>query len=416
MKTTNTMSVSLSRRQLLQGGSMIAVGLVAPSWLSGVAKADMIRAVKGLGGLKDTVLVVCQLSGGNDGLNTVIPYAQKAYYTLRPNIGIAEDKVLKLDEHIALHPSLAGLHELYKQGKVAVIQNVGYPKPNRSHFRSMEIWQSASPESQLKHGWLGRSFDLMSGEGALDPIAGLGLSSDKPLALQGEHSSIPCFGSLADVQNMLGDADSEKLLRQIQGADAMMGSPTRQVQQASKSALDALSELRKRVTGYENKSKYAEDEFGRGFKQIAQLVATSPATRVVYFSAGSFDTHAKQPDSHPTLLANFGNAINAFQKEMEAIGKADKVLVLTFSEFGRRVQENASLGTDHGAAAPMFLIGSRVKGGLHGPVPDLEHLEDGDVKFTEDFRSVYATTLDQWMGTDSVTVLGQKFEHVAALK
>ena len=215
---------------------------------------------------------------------------------------------------------------------------------------------------------------------------------------------------------MLGDADSEKLLRQIQGSDAMMGSPTRQVQQASKSALDALSELRKRVTGYENKSKYSEDEFGRGFKQIAQLVATSPATRVVYFSAGSFDTHAKQPENHPTLLANFGNAINAFQKEMESIGKADKVLVLTFSEFGRRVQENASLGTDHGAAAPMFLSGSRVKGGVHGPVPDLEHLEDGDVKFTEDFRSVYATTLDQWMGTDSATVLGQKFEHVDALK
>lgn len=409
------MSNLLSRRELLKGGSLIAVGLVAPRWLSTIAEADVIRAARGGKATGDTVLVVCQFSGGNDGLNTVIPYGSKAYYTLRPTIGIAEDKVLKIDEHMGFHPGLEGLAELYKEGKVAVIQNVGYPQPNRSHFRSMEIWQSASPDGKLKDGWIGRHLDQQTTLGALNPVMALGLSTEKPLALQGEKASVPCFASLADIQNMIGDPDAERMLRQIQGADAMMGSESQVVQQASKTALDAMSILRKQVATYTPKGQYGNDAFGVGFKQIAQLIATSPATRVVYFSAGGFDTHAKQPETQEKLLTGFGNAVRAFQREMEAIGKADKVVVLTFSEFGRRAHENASMGTDHGAAAPMFLVGSRVKGGLHGPIPDLDHLQDGDVAFTQDFRGVYATTLDEWMGGDSEVVLGQKFDRVDVL-
>lgn len=406
------MSDLLSRRDIVKGGGMIAVGLVAPRWLSTIAHADVIRQAGGGKATGDTVLVVCQLSGGNDGLNTVVPWSNKRYYELRPSLGIPEAQVLKINNDLGFHPGLTGLAELFQQKKVAIIQNVGYPQANRSHFKSMDIWQSASPDSKLRYGWIGRHFDQQAATGPQNPIVALGLSTDKPLALSGKVASIPCFASLVDVQSMVGDPDAEKMLRQIQGMDAKEGSDTRVVQQANKTALDAMALLSKQLQGYAPKQTYGNDPFGVGFKQISQLIATSPQTRVVYFSAGGFDTHARQTDQHKTLLTNFGNAINAFQKEMEAVGKADKVIVLVFSEFGRRSFENASGGTDHGAAAPMFLVGSRVKGGVYGPLPDLTDLQDGDLKYKIDFRQVYASTLDNWMGGDSALVLGQKFQAV----
>ncbi len=404
------MSDFLSRRDLMKHGGMIAVGLAAPKWLSTIAEADVLRIAKGGKAASDTVLVVCQLSGGNDGLNTVVPYSDSLYYKYRPTIGHKEDVVLKLNESLGLHPSMKGVHTLFKEGKVAVVTNVGYPKPNRSHFKSMDIWQSASPDDKMKHGWIGRHFDISLKNQPPNPIVALGLSTEKPLALVGESASIPCFASLTDVQNMLGDANSEKLLRDIQGMDAMAGSPTRVVQQANKSALDAMSILSKQLSKFTPKQTYGDDNFGKGFKQISQLIGASPTTRVVYFSAGGFDTHSRQLDTHAKLLENFSNAVLSFQREMEALGKADKVVVLVFSEFGRRVSENASQGTDHGAAAPMFLIGGKVKGGIHGSKPDLTDLQDGDVKFKIDFREVYAATLDNWVGGDSEVVLGQKFK------
>lgn len=399
----------------MKHGGMIAVGLVAPRWLSTIAEADVIRTAQGGKVSGDTVLVVCQLSGGNDGLNTVIPYADKLYQTLRPTLAVKDDAVLKINEQLGFHPSMKGLHGLYQQGKVAVIQNVGYPKPNRSHFKSMDIWQSASPDDKMKYGWIGRHVDQKLKVGAVNPVMTLGLSTEKPLALAGEKASIPCFASLADVQNMLGDSDSERMLREIQGQDAMMDSPTRVVQQANKSALDAMSVLSKQLSTFTPKQQYGDDPFGKGFKQISQLIGASPATRVVYFSAGGFDTHARQQDTHAKLLENFSNAVSAFQTEMEAIGKADKVIVLVFSEFGRRVTENASQGTDHGAASSMFVIGKKVKGGLYGGLPNLSDLQDGDIKFKIDFREVYAAALDNWMGGDSQLVLGQKFNPLGVL-
>ncbi|HLO98888.1 MAG TPA: DUF1501 domain-containing protein [Fimbriimonas sp.] len=409
------MSDFLSRRDMIKHGGVIAVGLAAPRWLSTIAEADMINVAKGGKPASDTVLIVCQLSGGNDGLNTVIPYTDSLYYKMRPTLAQKDDAVLKLNESLGLHPSMKGVHELFREGKVAIIQNVGYPKPNRSHFKSMDIWQSASPDDKLKHGWIGRHVDSTLKGAEPNPIMALGLSTEKPLALVGENASIPCFASLNDVQGMLGDANSEKLLRDIQGMDAMTGSPTRVVQQANKSALDAMSVLSKKLGTFTPKQTYADDAFGKGFKQIAQLVGASPATRIVYFSAGGFDTHARQADAHAKLLENFSNAVTAFQREMEAIGKADKVIVLVFSEFGRRVSENASQGTDHGAAAPMFLIGKRVKGGLHGSNPNLSDLQDGDIKFQIDFRQVYSATLDDWMGGDSQIVMAQKFSPLGII-
>jgi len=205
------------------------------------------------------------------------------------------------------------------------------------------------------------------------------------------------------------------MLRDIQGMDAMQGSSVRAVQDANKTALDAISVLQKQIGNYSSTATYGNDSFGVGFKQIAQLIATSPATRVVYFSVGGFDTHARQADRQATLLQGLGNAVKAFQDEMDALGKGGKVLTLVFSEFGRRAQENASAGTDHGQAAPMLIVGSKVKGGIYGPIPDLNNLTNGDVGFTQDFRGVYATALDQWMGGDSEVVLGSKFDHLAVI-
>ncbi len=403
------MSDVLSRRDLIKQGGLIAVGLTAPRWLSTIAEADLLRQGKGNKATGDTILVVCQLSGGNDALNTVVPYADSLYYQNRPTLGLKDTDVLKLNETTALHPSLKGVHDLYKQGKVAIVQNVGYPKPNRSHFKSMDIWQSASPDDKLKYGWIGRHFDQKLKTGPTNPVVALGLSTEKPIALMGDKASIPCFASLADVQNMIGDADSEKMLREIQGNDVMGDSPLRTVQEANKTALDAMSVLTKQLKTFTPKQTYGDDPFGKGFKQIAHLIGASPATRVVYFSAGGFDTHARQTDTHANLLQRFSDAVTAFQTEMEALGKADKVVVLVFSEFGRRVRENASVGTDHGAAGSMFLIGKKVKGGLYGGTPDLANLADGDLKFKVDFREVYSATLDHWMGGDSEIVLGQKF-------
>ena len=396
-----------SRRELFRRGGMIAVGMMAPPWLATIAKADMLRLAKGQKPTSDTVLVVCQFSGGNDGLNTVIPYAASEYYKLRPTIGIPETDVLKLNESMGLHPGMTGIQELYKEGKVAIVQNVGYPSPNRSHFKSMDIWHSASPDGKLPYGWIGRYFDLEATQGPLNAVAGLGLSVEKPRALNAKTSSIPCFASLADIQAMVGNQDAERLLREIQGPEASSGA-VRTIQMANDAALDAMTELQGKLATFTPKQTYNNDKFGSGFKQIAQIVVASPQTRVIYFSAGGFDTQAN-------LLKQFGDAVLAFQREIEAAGRADKVIVVTFSEFGRRSYENGSLGTDHGAAAPMLLIGKNVKGGFHGANPDLVNLDHGDLQWKIDFRQVYATSLDKWMGSDSSVVLGQDFGSIDVL-
>src|SRR5579862_4115296 len=387
------MSDLISRRDMMKRGGVIAIGLVAPRWLSTIAKADMLRVAQGGKPSSDTVLVVCQFSGGNDGLNMVIPYADKKYYDLRPTLGIEDSKVLHFNEQMGFHPSMQPLLDLYKSGKVAVINNVGYPNPNLSHFASMDIWQSASPDKTMHNGWLGRYLDDQISHRQLSPVEALGLSTEKPLALSAKNASVPCFASLADVKNLIGDPAAEQMLRDIQGPDAPAGSPTSVVQRASRAALDAMDILSRQLGSYTPKQTYNNDPFGNGFKQIAQLIATSPKTRIVYFSAGGFDTHARQADTQARLLGDFSNAVSAFQTEMEAIGRADKVIVLTFSEFGRRVAENGSQGTDHGTAAPMFLIGKPVKGGMYGSVPDLANLHNGNLVFSTDFRQVYAATL-----------------------
>lgn len=401
------MKNDMTRRELFGRSSMLAVGLMAPPWLSSVAKADLLRLEKGKGLDPDNVLVVCQFSGGNDGLNMVVPHGDPEYYKIRPTLGIPKDQVIDLDNGLGFHPAMTGLATLFKEGKVAVIQNVGYPNPNKSHFKSMDIWQSASPDTSLKYGWVGRALDIYADKGSMSPVTGIGLSTEKPLALTAHSASIPCFASLNDVFGMVGDPETEKMLREIQGMAAKDGTAVRTIQKANNTALDAMGLLKKQLEGFTPKQTYANDRFGQGFKQISQLVATSPATRVIYFSNGGFDTHSNQADQQAKLLQGFSDAVLAFQREMEAIGKAKKVTILVFSEFGRRSYENGSAGTDHGKASCMFMIGSSVKGGFHGTRPDLQTLDQGDLVWKIDFRDVYAAALDDWLGVDAKTVLAE---------
>jgi uncharacterized protein (DUF1501 family) len=404
------MSKHLSRRDFLKSSAIIAIGAAAPPWLASIAKADALKVSTGGVLDPDNILVVCQLTGGNDGLNTVIPYTDAAYYTFRPTLAIADSSVLHLDDALGLHPSLTGFERLYKSGKLAIVQNVGYPNPNRSHFRSMEIWQTANPDMPEQYGWLGKYLDSQAKVGSTNPVVALELGRTKSNAFSAKTASVPCFASLADVRALVGDEDAERFLREVQGMGG--GADQASVRKATTSALDAMAELNASIDRYSSKYSYGSDSFGQGFKQLAQLIATSPKTRVLYFSGGGFDTHSRQAAEHEKLLKGLGDAVDTFMDEMAALGKADKVTVMIFSEFGRRVSENSSQGTDHGAAAPMFVIGGKVRGGLKGDRPDLTQLDRGDLKWRTDFRQVYSTLLDEWMGADSAKIFGSKFNHV----
>ncbi|MEW5882803.1 MAG: DUF1501 domain-containing protein [Armatimonadota bacterium] len=404
------MDNELTRRDFLRSSAIIAVGLAAPPWLAQVARADILKLAKGGKVAPDNILVVCQLSGGNDGLNTVVPWSDPTYRSVRPTLAIPEDQVLKVDDAIGFHPSMTGFKELYDAQSVAVVHNVGYPNPNRSHFRSMEIWQTANPDAVEAYGWLGKYLDNQAKGGSTNPVVALGLSQTTPVALKGKQVSVPCFASLADIRGLIGDPDEERRLRDIQGAER--GGSAGTIREANLTALDAMSELNRLLSQYESKHTYGNDNFGRGFQQIAQIIGSSPKTRVIYLSAGGFDTHSQQRDQHARLLQQFSDALNTFMQEMKAIGKAEKVTVLVFTEFGRRVAENNSQGTDHGAGNPMFVVGPQVEGGFIGDKPDLNNLDRGDIRWKVDFRQVYATVLDEWMGADSASIFGKRFEHV----
>lgn len=404
------MADNFTRRDFLRSSAIIAVGVASPPWLAKIAKADVLQIAKGNKIDPDNVLVVCQLSGGNDGLNTVVPWTDSRYYAARPVLGIKEDQVLKVSESLGFHPSMAGVQDLFKANKLAIVQNVGYPNPNRSHFRSMEIWQTANPDNIEAYGWLGKYLDSQVSKGSANPVMALNFGRQSNLSLKGKVASVPCFASLADVRSLTGDMDDERMLREIQGTGG--GADAETIRKANLTALDAMAELKKAMDSYQSKFTYGNDQFGQGFRQVAQIIATLPKTRVIYFSAGGFDTHSQQANAHSNLMGTFSAALKSFMDEMEAIGKSKKVTVLVFSEFGRRVNENASQGTDHGAAAPMFVAGGLIKGGFYGSNPDLTNLDRGDVKWQTDFRQVYASVIDRWMGGDSASIFGRKFDHV----
>lgn len=410
-------AAEMSRRQFLKAGlTLVAVGLAAPPWLAQIAHADAQRLRKGEKLPNDHILVVLQLTGGNDGLNTVIPYRDELYYQARPTLAVPESQVVPLDGRLGLHPALAPLKPLYEQRTLAILQNVGYPNPNRSHFRSMEIWQTADPDGHSRYGWLGKYLDTLT-DSAANPVVAISFTQELPIALYGKKAQVPCFASLTDLQVMTRDPELERTLKTLsQAEERKMDSPTTVVRQSTRTALEAMEQLRERIRNYQPNAQYANDPFARGLQQAAQIIATSPQTRVLYVSVNGFDTHAGQANTHQRLLSQFAGAVSAFYADLKAMGKADKTLLMVFSEFGRRVRENGSLGTDHGAAAPMFLLGGRVQGGLHGDPPDLRHLDsNNDLRMQLDFRRVYATVLE-WLGGDPEAVLGKNFAPLSIVR
>jgi uncharacterized protein (DUF1501 family) len=402
--------------------------------LDALAADAATQAVTGKDG---TILVVLQLAGGNDGLNTVIPYSEDAYHVARPRLRLAPDQILKIDNHIGLNPKLAGLKSLYDEGHVAIVQGVGYPNPNRSHFRSTEIWQTASDsDNTLSEGWLGRYFDNCCA--GADPTVGVAIGEETPQAFAAKRPTGVTFARPEQFRFRPSDPSSgqmsaeEMFFRQLNeaggGEDAgtaasNAGGSIGAIPGKARNDLSTLDFLQRTALDaqlssdkilaiarkYKSTVPYPQGQLAASLNIISRMIAGGLPTRVYYASQGGFDTHAGQLNTHTRLMGEFNDAIAAFIADLKQQGNFDRVLLMTFSEFGRRVQENANGGTDHGAAAPMFVVGGGVKAGLFGKYPSLTDLDRGDLKFNTDFRSVYGTVLDKWLKAPSQLVLGQKF-------
>jgi uncharacterized protein (DUF1501 family) len=399
--------------------------------LDAMAAQAVTQAVTGKDG---TILVVLQMAGGNDGLNMVVPFADDTYYRSRPRLGIPAGQILKLDSYAGLNPKLAGLKSLFDEGHLSVIQGVGYPNPNRSHFRSTEIWQTASDADRNENqGWLGKYFDSCCA--GADPTVGVAIGDQMPQAFvartpTGVTFSKPEQFRWVPSEKRKGPMSAEEtFFRQLSGvnddaapsanAGGSIGSipgDTKANQSAvdflQRTALDAqLSSDKILAIARKHKSNmpYPQGQLAASLSLIARMIAGGLPTRVYYASQGGFDTHAGQLNTHDRLMTELNDSLSAFVADLKQQGNFDRVLLITFSEFGRRVAENANGGTDHGAAAPMFVLGGAVKPGLFGTYPSLTDLDHGDLKFNTDFRSVYGTILDRWLKAPSQLVLGRKF-------
>jgi uncharacterized protein (DUF1501 family) len=415
-----------TRRLFLQNGmTLVAASATVPTFLDqtvlAVANPDDVHATQQPSGKDGKILVVVQMSGGNDGLSTVIPYADDTYHRLRPVIGHDASTVHKLNDYVGLHPALGPVADMVQAGKAAVIQGVGYPNPNRSHFRSMDIWQSASKEDQIvSTGWLGRFFDNACP--GCDPKVGISIGQQLPLAMQGEKVMPLAFERPEAFRYNGPDHERYERLNKPQktgASDSHKASPAGELDFLHRTAMDAQLSSEKIlgiVRGYQSASQYPPGEFGQGLRTIAAMIRGGLPTRVYYVSLTGFDTHAGQRARHDNLMKQFAQGVDAFWKDMEHQGNDQRVLMMTFSEFGRRVAQNASAGTDHGTAAPMFVFGSGVKAGVVGKHPSLSDLDQGDLRFTTDFRSVYATVLQSWLDAPVKPILGGDFKTLPLVR
>jgi uncharacterized protein (DUF1501 family) len=400
----------------LTSGSLVACGLTVPGFLSRTAAA---AAMADKPGAKDTILVVVQLTGGNDGLNTVIPFNDPEYAKLRPTLRQPASQVKKLNDKLALHPSMAGLAELFQDQALCVVQGVGYPNPSQSHFRSMDIWQAGSTAKDLTEGWIGKALSQLPPTPSFH-LAGTNESA--PLALTGAPARVPSITSLEDFQLKVvaaSGADKQKQTKLIEEvSDPKQAGPDLLdfVKRTAVNTYASSKRLKEIGKNYTPKSPYPNTALANHLKLAAQLIDANLGARLFYVSLDNFDTHSGQAGTHANLLGQLSGAMTAFYKDMAARGHKDRILMMTFSEFGRRAKENGSRGTDHGAAAPMLLVGGKVKAGVVGEHPDLTKLVAGNLQHHTDFRQVYATILDKWLGVPSKVVLGEEFKPVEVLK
>jgi uncharacterized protein (DUF1501 family) len=417
-------TVSTRRVFLQKGLTLLAVAPTIPTFLDQTVMAlanplDTSRTAAQSG--KDgKILVVVQLSGGNDGLSTVVPYGDDIYYNMRGELAHQPNTLLKLNSYVGLNGKLTGMMDLMNQGRLALIQGVGYPNPNRSHFRSMDIWQSAQPERDVPtSGWLGRYFDNTCP--GCDPRVGINMGETLPTAMQGEKVMPLSFERPENYRYRGMDEHSYLALNQYDGKSDpnQKITPQSQIDFLHRTAMDAQvssDEILRLVRTHQTAAAYPGNEFGAGLRTIAAMIAGGLPTRVYYVSLSGFDTHVQQNGRHDALMAQLSQGFSAFWTDMKAQGNDDRVLMMTFSEFGRRVAANASLGTDHGTAAPMFVMGKGVQDGIIGNHPALTNLDQGDLRYLIDFRSVYATILQNWLGTPSKPILNGQFPTLPLLR
>jgi uncharacterized protein (DUF1501 family) len=421
--------MAISRRSLIgRGALLVASGFLAPSFITRTALA-LDGAAQGFtpGDVsldptkKDRILVVLQLSGGNDGINTVIPFGDPGYSTLRPTLGVPTSEVLKLSDGIGLHPSLKHFKALYDGGKLAVVQGVGYPNPNRSHFRSMDIWHSARPESFERSGWLGRYVDACQcAQDNTLPAISVGDQLNTlfwtDTSLVPAVASIGAFSFLTDTQYKNDRTWQMQTLQNIYSQAGNFSPYESLIRRGTLNALAGSDELQKVAASYVTPVKYpANNGLANQLKMVSQVIAGNLGTRLFSVSMGGFDTHANQKDTQARLLTQLDDAVDAFMQDLANLKKQDDVVIMTFSEFGRRARQNGSAGTDHGTAEPMFIIGNKVKGGLYGSYPSLTDLDNGDLKFTADFRSVYAGMLLDQVGASPGPIVGGNYDPLRVL-
>jgi uncharacterized protein (DUF1501 family) len=369
---------------------------------------------------KAPVLAVLQLSGGNDALNTFIPYNNPLYFDNRPKVRIPEDQVLQLTDTLGLHPTMGPLKKLYDEGKMAIIQGIGYPNPSRSHFRSMDIWHTCEPMKVGDEGWLGRAIR------DIDPnkenvLTGVNFGRGLPRALAVAGVPVASVGSLETYGVLTGIEAQDQRLQALETFarvyEPMLGKEPVQsyFAQTGLDALQGADILSTALDKYSSTVKYGNDDVSQYMKNIVQTHLADLGTRVFYTTApyNSFDTHAGQLMNHTRLWSNTSKAIGDFYQDLQDHNATDNVVLLVFTEFGRRVHDNGS-GTDHGAGGVAFVIGDHVKGGLYGEYPSLEasQLVEGDLKYNNDFRGLYATLLERWMHLDSKPIVGGTFEQL----
>jgi uncharacterized protein (DUF1501 family) len=438
-----------TRREFLRSTVLgSALSWTVPAFLANTLTALQSQAADSatqiVTGKDSTILVVLQMAGGNDGINTVVPYSSDFYHKARPRIGLSGDKLIKLNDDIAFNSALSGFKNLYDSGNLAVVQGVGYPNPNRSHFRSTEIWQTASASDRVeKYGWIGRYFDNAC-PGA-DPTVGVTIGSQLPEAFFAKQPNGICLTNPQNYRFQSNGNATEESYRKLNelemsnpaadgGPDmapgdnsgGSIGSLAAGMPMQGGSAIDFISrtaldaqmssdKVRAIAAKVQNLATYPGSQLGNSLKLVAKLIGGGLPTRVYYVSQGGYDTHTNQINSQTRLLQDLGDSTKSFVEDMRAQGNMQRVLVMTFSEFGRRVSENANGGTDHGAAAPMFIVGDKVKAGLLGKYPSLapQDLYQGDIKYNVDFRNVYASVLENWLKTKSAPILGKQFEPLA---
>jgi uncharacterized protein (DUF1501 family) len=400
----------LTRRSLMKRSAMLSLAPTVPGFLSRTAIAAQPER-------DGRILVVVQLDGGNDGINTVVPFGDEDYARHRRELRIPTNRVCKLTDSVGLHPAMRSAADMIQDGRLAIVQGVGYPNPDRSHFRSMAIWQTARPDDPGPefHGWLGQALDGIAA--SKPPNSPLGPSAvfigerDLPRALRGRRTVTASFADPADLALAIPATAARS--PESPSGDDLSAFVHRTVTNAYTTALQ-FADSAERTGG--SAARYPDCELGRHLELVSRSIKAGASARVYYTIQSGYDTHAAQLPSQAQLLGDFARSVRAFLDDLAAARLADGVLLLAFSEFGRRPAENGSLGTDHGTAGPVFLAGSKAKAGLIGETPRLGELVDGDLKWSIDFRRVYATLLDRWLGVPAEAVLGQRFEPLSMLQ